>query len=147
MKRYEVEIVEKITYKVSLDAASSEDAENAARRLYDLGALENGELESVTFDEKRRRASNMKKQKVFVLVQHGNDNQDYSSVDVVGVFHTKTAAKERMQEKKDEILGFYKEEYPDNYEVTEDEEEASWCCSCKDSPMFDELVLTEKEVE
>ena len=50
MKRYEVEIVEKITYKVSLDAASSEDAENAARRLYDLGCLENGELESVSFD-------------------------------------------------------------------------------------------------
>lgn len=67
----------------------------------------------------------MKKQKVFVLVQHGNDNQDYSSVDVAGVFHTKTAAKERMEEKKAEILDFYKEEYPDNYEVTEDEEEAS----------------------
>lgn len=50
MKKYVVEIVEKITYKVSLDAASSEDAENAARRLYDLGALENGELESVAFD-------------------------------------------------------------------------------------------------
>jgi hypothetical protein len=50
MKRYEVEIVEKITYKVTLDAASSEDAENTARRLYDLGCLENGELESVIFD-------------------------------------------------------------------------------------------------
>lgn len=50
MKRYEVEIVEKITYKVPLDSASSEDAENAARRLYDLGCLENGELESVSFD-------------------------------------------------------------------------------------------------
>ena len=50
MKKYSVEIVEKITYKVSLDAASSEDAENAARRLYDLGCLENGELDSVTFD-------------------------------------------------------------------------------------------------
>lgn len=50
MKKYVVEIVEKITYKVSLDAASSEDAENAARRLYDLGTLENGELESVSFD-------------------------------------------------------------------------------------------------
>lgn len=50
MKRYEVEIVERITYKVPLDAASSEDAENAARRLYDLGCLENGELNSVTFD-------------------------------------------------------------------------------------------------
>lgn len=50
MKRYEVEIVEKITYKVTLDAASSEDAENTARRLYDLGCLENGELDSVSFD-------------------------------------------------------------------------------------------------
>jgi hypothetical protein len=50
MKKYLVEIVERITYKVSLDAASSEDAENAARRLYDLGCLENGELESVSFD-------------------------------------------------------------------------------------------------
>lgn len=50
MKRYVVEIVERITCKVSPDAASSEDAENAARRLYDLGSLENGELESVSFD-------------------------------------------------------------------------------------------------
>lgn len=50
MKRYVVEIVEKITYKVSLDAESSEGAENAARRLYDLGALDNGELDSVSFD-------------------------------------------------------------------------------------------------
>ena len=89
----------------------------------------------------------MKKQKAFVLVQHGTDNQDYSSVDVVGVFRTKTAAKERMEEKKAEILDFYKEEYPDCYEVTEDKEEASWCCSCKSSTMFDELVLTEKEIE
>lgn len=86
----------------------------------------------------------MKKQKVFVLVQHGNGNRDYSGVDVVGVFRTKTAARERMEEKKTEIRDFYNEEC---HEVTEDEEEASWCCSCEDSPMFDELVLTEKEVE
>lgn len=50
MKKYAVEIVEKITYKVSLYASSSEDAENAARRLYDLGCLENGELDSVSFE-------------------------------------------------------------------------------------------------
>lgn len=50
MKGYVVEIVEKITYKVSLDASSSEDAENAARRLYDLGCLENGKLDSVSFE-------------------------------------------------------------------------------------------------
>lgn len=54
MKKYVVEIVEKITYKVSLDAASSEDAENAARLLYDLGELENGELDSVTFEAEEK---------------------------------------------------------------------------------------------
>lgn len=57
MKKYVAEIVEKITYKVSLDAASSEDAENAARRLYDL---ENGELESVIFDVEEQDQSNGK---------------------------------------------------------------------------------------
>lgn len=50
MKRYEVGTAEKITCKVPLDAASSEDAENAARRLYGLGCLENGELDSVSSD-------------------------------------------------------------------------------------------------
>lgn len=50
MKKYVVGIVERITNKVPLDATSSEDAENAARRLYDFGCLENGELESVIFD-------------------------------------------------------------------------------------------------
>ena len=50
MKKYVVEIVEKITYKIERSAASSEDAESSARRLYDLGCLENGELESVSFD-------------------------------------------------------------------------------------------------
>lgn len=91
-------------------------------------------------------ASKIKK-KVFVLVQHGVDNQDNSCVDVVGVYSTKTAAKERMTEEEDAILDFYKEVYPDNYEVTEDKEESSWCCSSKDSPMYDELLITEKIVD
>lgn len=89
----------------------------------------------------------MKKQKVFVLVQNGVDNQDNSCVDVVGVFSTKTAAKERMADKKADILHFYHEEYPDNYEVSEDKDESSWSCSCKDSIMFDELLITESELE
>lgn len=89
----------------------------------------------------------MKKQKVFILVQHGVDNQDNSWVDVIGVYSTKTAAKERMAEEENAILDFYKEEYPDNYEVTEVKEESSWCCSSKDSPMYDELLITEKIVD
>lgn len=90
----------------------------------------------------------MKKQKVFILIQHGVDNQDNSCVDIGGVYTTKTAAKEKMAEVADAILDFYKEEYPDNYEVTEDKEESSWCCSSKDSPMYyDELLITEKIVD
>jgi hypothetical protein len=89
----------------------------------------------------------MKKQKVFILIQHGVDSQDNSCVYVEGVYSTKTAAKEKMAEVADAILDFYKEEYPDYYEVTEDKEESSWCCSCKDSPMFDELLITESEME
>ena len=89
----------------------------------------------------------MKKQKVFILMKHGVDNQDNSCVDVGGVYTTKTAAKEKMAEVADAILDFYKEEYPDDYEVTEDKEESSWCCSSKDSPMYDELLITEKIVD
>ena len=89
----------------------------------------------------------MKKQIVFVLVQHGADNQDNSNADVIGVYRTKTAAKERMATEEADIIDFYAEEYPDDYEVTEDKEESSWCCSCKSSPMYDELLITEKEVE
>lgn len=89
----------------------------------------------------------MKKQKVFILVQHGVDSQDNSCVDVVGVYSTKTAAKEQMAEEENYILDFYKEEYPDSYEVTEDKDESSWSCSCKDSIIFDELLITESELE
>lgn len=89
----------------------------------------------------------MKKQKVFILIQHGVDSQDNSCVDVVGVYSTKTAAKEQMAEEENNILDFYKEEYPDNYEVTEDKDESSWSCSCKDSIMFEELLITESELE
>lgn len=148
MKKYVVEIVVKTIHKVEVISASPEGAENTARRLYDSGALEGeGELDSVTFDTEERRASIMKKQKVFVLIKHGADNQDYSGVNVIGVYSTKTAAKERMEEEEDNILDFYKEEYPDNYEVSEDKDESSWSCSCKDSIMFDELLITESELD
>ena len=89
----------------------------------------------------------MKNKKVFVLIKHGTDNQDYSGVNVIGVYYTKTAAKEQMAEEENYILDFCKEEYPDNYEVTEDKDESSWSCSCKDSIIFDELLITESELE
>ena len=51
MKKYVVEIVEKVVYKVERSAVSPECAENLVRELYDMGAFEGeGELESVSFD-------------------------------------------------------------------------------------------------
>lgn len=51
MKRYVVEIVEKITYKMECSAVSPECAERFVRDVYDSGVLEGtGELESVIFD-------------------------------------------------------------------------------------------------
>lgn len=51
MKKYVVEIAEKVIYNVEVDAVSSESAENIAREMYDSGIFEGeGELESVSFD-------------------------------------------------------------------------------------------------
>lgn len=51
MKKYVVEIVEKVVYKVEFSADSQEYAERRVREMYDSGALEGeGELETVSFD-------------------------------------------------------------------------------------------------
>ena len=51
MKKYVVEIVEKVVYKVECSGISKEYAEKFARTMYDYGQLEGtGELESVSFD-------------------------------------------------------------------------------------------------
>lgn len=51
MKRYVVEIVEKVVYKVEFSADSQEYAERRVREMYDSGALKGiGELENVSFD-------------------------------------------------------------------------------------------------
>ena len=51
MKKYVVEIVEKVVYKVECSDISKECAEKFARTMYDYGQLEGtGELDSVSFD-------------------------------------------------------------------------------------------------
>lgn len=51
MKKYVVEIVEKITYKMECSAFSPECAERFIRDVYDSGVLEGkGEKDSVSFD-------------------------------------------------------------------------------------------------
>lgn len=55
MKKYVVEIVAKIAYKVEVEAESALKAENLASHQYDTGQLEGeGELDSVTFDTEEK---------------------------------------------------------------------------------------------
>lgn len=42
----------------------------------------------------------------------------------------------------EQYFGVFKDE-----EVSEDKDESSWSCSCKDSIMFDELLITESELD
>ena len=51
MKKYVVEIVVKVVYKVECSVISKEYDEKFARTMYDTGQIEGtGELESVSFD-------------------------------------------------------------------------------------------------
>ena len=56
MKRYVVEIVTKVVYKIECSALSPECAERFARTMYDCGALEGeGEVDSVTFETEEKK--------------------------------------------------------------------------------------------
>lgn len=72
MKKYVVEIVEKVVYKVERSAVSPECAENLVRELYDMGAFEDeGELKSVTFDSKSTEVSDFN-DKLFANIESDN---------------------------------------------------------------------------
>lgn len=86
--------------------------------------------------------------RVFVLTQQGVDKLDNVTLDILGVFTTKTAAKELFKKKRAEIREFYETEYEEEpkYE-DEDGFYTSWSISCEDSRVFDELLITEKVID
>lgn len=90
----------------------------------------------------------MKKQKVFVLIKHGADNQDYSGVNVIGVYSTKTAAKEKLAEERENIKAFFADEYEgEDVEEYGENNIENWGIQVEDYPVFQELLITEKELE
>ena len=89
----------------------------------------------------------MRTLKVFVLTQQGRDNQDQNTLEVVGVYSTKTAAEEKFKEKQEDIRQFYDLEYPEEYDEYDEGFMVGWGCSCNNSPVYDELLITEKEVD
>ena len=84
--------------------------------------------------------------KVFVVTKVSRDNDNDTKLSVVLVASTITKAKEKFAELKEDILNYYKEEFPDNFEIGDDYP-TLWNVSCKDEEIWDELMITEKEVD
>lgn len=86
--------------------------------------------------------------KVYVLTRQGRNNLDKITLEVLGVFTTKTAANELFKQKREEIRKSYTENYVDEPSY-EDEEGVcvSWSISLEDHPVFDELLITEKIID
>lgn len=86
--------------------------------------------------------------RVYVLTQQGCDNQDNDTLEVVGVFSTKTKAKEKMSERMNDIRDYYFDNFtPDEYSEYEEGWWTCWGISLKDAPVYDELLITEKIID
>lgn len=84
--------------------------------------------------------------KVFVLTYMSRDNDNFTKVEVELVASTMTKAKEKFAELKEEIINYYNEEFPDNFEIGDDYP-TLWNVSCKDEEIWEELQITEKNVD
>lgn len=84
--------------------------------------------------------------KVFVLTHMRRTKDNDTNNEVKFVASTMTKAKAMFAAKKELILGEYEDEHPDDYEVYENHP-TYWGISCKDVEIWDELLITEKEVD
>ena len=84
--------------------------------------------------------------KVFVLTHMYRTNENDTVLDVVAVLSTMTKAKELFAEEKEKIAAEYEEEFPDDWEVY-DNFPTLYGVTCKSEEVWDELLITEKEVD
>ena len=87
----------------------------------------------------------MKKQKVFVFTELYRNDSD-TEVNVLGVYTTKTKAKEKLAAKKQEVLESYEQAFSGEYEVSEDHP-TLFEITLKNEYIWEQLLITEKEVE
>lgn len=87
----------------------------------------------------------MKKQKVFVFTELYSNESD-TEVNVLGVYTTKTKAKEMLAAKKQEVLESYEQAVSGEYEVSEDHP-TLFEITLKNEYIWEQLLITEKEVE
>ena len=86
----------------------------------------------------------MRKQIVFVLTElYGNESD--TEVNVLGVYTTKTKAKEMLAEKKQKVLESYEQSFCGEYEVSDDHP-TLFEITNKNEYIWEQLLITEKEV-
>lgn len=82
--------------------------------------------------------------KVFVLTeQEFKDGNCY--LDVSDVFTTKTAAKEKLCERKEELREWFEDNFPSVWSIS-DEDSVLFSISSNSSDRWNELLITEKEI-
>ena len=86
----------------------------------------------------------MKKQIVFVLTELYVNDSD-TEVNVLGVYSTKTEAKEKLAEKKQNVLESYEQAFCGEYDVSEDHP-TLFEITHKNEYIWETLQITEKEV-
>ena len=85
--------------------------------------------------------------KVFVLTHmYRTTNENETGLEVVAVLSTMAKAKELFAEEKEKVAAEYEEEFPDDWEVY-DNFPTLYGVNCKSEEIWDELLITEKEVD
>lgn len=87
----------------------------------------------------------MRTMKVFVLSEQERKDDD-TFLTIVDVFTTKNAAKEKLEERKEKLKEWYEENFPCDWEVTE-EYPILFSISSIVCDRWNELMITEKEIK
>lgn len=88
----------------------------------------------------------MRTLKVFVLTElFGNDEE--VAINVTGVYSTKGAAEDKLQDCRDSTLDTYENTLPDDYEIKSDSATYFRVECVSDKDFFEEFSITERELQ
>lgn len=88
----------------------------------------------------------MRTLKVFVLTElFGNDEE--VAINVTGVYSTKGAAEDKLQDCRDSALDTYENTLPDDHEIKSDSATYFRVECVSDKDFFEEFSITEREVQ
>lgn len=88
----------------------------------------------------------MRTLKVFVLVESFSNDEEVA-INVTGVYSTKGAAEDKLQDCRDSVLDTYENTLPDDYEIKSDSATYFRVECVSDKDFWEEFSVTEREVQ